>query len=65
MAKVNIEAYVEEQEFKGKDGKDVKFLQLSIPVTDNSVKHIKVEQFVLQLAKERAENKRSSSIFGK
>lgn len=64
MSKVNIEAYVEEKEFTNEKGEHVKFLSLCIPVTDNSVKQIKVEQFVLQLAKERAENK-VKSPFGK
>lgn len=64
MSKVSIEAYVEEQEFVNDKGEKVKYLSLNIPVTDNSAKHIKVEQFVLQLAKERAENK-GKNIFGK
>lgn len=64
MAKVSIEAYIEEKEFKNDKGENVKFLSLSIPVTDNSTKTIKVEQFVLQLAKERAENKMKNP-FGK
>lgn len=64
MSKVSIEAYVEEREFKNEKGENVKFLSLLIPVTDNSVKTIKVEQFVLQLAKERAENK-NKNPFGK
>lgn len=60
MAKVQIEAYVEEKEFTNDKGESVKFLSLSIPVTDKSTKTIKVEQFVLELAKERAENKSSN-----
>lgn len=55
MGKVKIEAYIEESSFKNDKGEDVKFLSLEIPVTDSSTKRIKVEQFVLQLAKERAE----------
>lgn len=64
MSKILIDAYVEEKEFKDKDGKDVKFLSLTIPVTDSAEKSIKVEQFVLQLARDRALNK-SKSPFGK
>ena len=55
MAKVKIEAYIEENEFKNDKGEDVKFLSLVIPVTDTAEKRIKAEQFVLQLAKDRAE----------
>lgn len=64
MSKVKIEAYIEENEFKNDKGENVKFLSLLLPVTDNSEKRIKVEQFVLQLAKERAE-KKSLNPFGK
>ncbi len=60
MAKVKIEAYVEESEFKNEKGEDIKYLSLEIPVTDNSSKRLKCEQFVLQLAKERAEKKASN-----
>lgn len=60
MAKVSIEAYVEEKEFTNDKGENVKFLSLQIPVTDKSTKTIKCEQFVLELAKERAENKAKS-----
>lgn len=56
MPKTKIEAYVEESEFVDKDGKNVKFLRLAIPVTDTTEKYIKVEQFVLQLAMDRANN---------
>ena len=63
MSRVKIEAYIEENEFKNDKGENIKFLSLIIPVTDNSEKKIKVEQFVLQLAKERAE--RSKNPFGK
>ena len=55
MAKVKIEAYIEENEFKNDKGESVKYLSLVIPVTDSAEKHIKAEQFVLQLAKDRAE----------
>lgn len=64
MSKVNIEAYIEESEFTNDKGEKIKFLALCIPVTDTAVKKIKAEQFVLQLAKERAENK-SKSPFSK
>lgn len=64
MSKVKIEAYIEEEEFKNDKGENVKFLSLQLPVTDNSVKRIKVEQFILQLAKERAENQ-VASPFGR
>lgn len=64
MSKIKIEAYVEEKEFTDKDGKDVKFLSLVIPVTDSAEKSIKAEQFVLQLARDRALNQ-SKSPFGK
>lgn len=56
MAKTRIEAYVEESSFVDKEGQNVKFLRLVIPVTDTTEKHIKVEQFVLQLALDRANN---------
>ena len=36
MAKVKIEAYVEESEFKNEKGEIVKFLSLEIPVTDSA-----------------------------
>lgn len=64
MSKIKIEAYVEEKEFTDKDGKVVKFLSLVIPVTDSAEKSIKAEQFVLQLARDRALNQ-SKSLFGK
>lgn len=56
MSKTKIDAYVEESEFVDKDGEKVKFLRLAIPVTDTTEKYVKVEQFVLQLARERANN---------
>lgn len=62
MAKVKIEAYIEENEFKNDKGEEVKFLSLVIPVTDTAEKRIKAEQFVLQLAKDRAE--KSVNPFG-
>ena len=55
MAKIKIEAYIEEKVFTNKNGESVNYLSLIIPVTDTSNKSVKVEQFVLQLAKERAE----------
>lgn len=55
MGKTKIEAYVEESTFRNDKGEDVKYLSLIIPCTDSSEKRIKVEQFVLQLALERAE----------
>lgn len=64
MAKVKIEAYVEESEFKNEKGENVKFLSLEIPVTDSASKRVKCEQFVLQLAKDRAE-KKLSNLFSK
>ena len=60
MARVPIEAYVEESEFTNDKGDKIKYLSLEIPVTDSSVKRLKCEQFVLQLAKERAEKKESN-----
>lgn len=56
MDRVKVEAYVEESSFIDKDGKNVKFLRLVLPVTDTAEKHIKAEQFVLQLAVDRALN---------
>lgn len=64
MSKILIEAYIEEKNFINDKGDNVNFLSLSIPVTDNATKTIKVDQFVLQLAKERAE-KKQKNVFGK
>ena len=64
MSRIQIEAYVEENEFKKDNGEVVKYLSLAIPVTEDTEKRIKVEQFVLSLAKERAE-KKSKNPFGK
>ncbi len=64
MKKTSIEAYIEEKEFTNKDGENVKFLSLEIPVTDTATKSIKAEQFILQLAKERDDNK-SKNPFSK
>ena len=55
MARVKIEAYIEEDTFKNDKGEDIKYLSLIIPVTDSAEKRLKAEQFVLQLAKDRAE----------
>ena len=60
MAKVKIEAYVEEKEFVNNQGENVKFLSLVIPVTDTASKSVKCEQFVLQLARDRANQKASN-----
>lgn len=57
MAKVLIDAYVEEKEFKNDSGEVVKFLSLTVPVTDEDEKAIKVDQFLLKLARNRALNK--------
>lgn len=54
--RTKIEAYVEEKSFKNKEGEDIKFLSLVLPVTDHAEKNIKAEQFVLQLAVDRANN---------
>ena len=62
MAKIKIEAYVEEDTFKNDKGEEVKYLSLIIPVTDSAEKRVKVEQFVLQLALDRANN---TSVFKK
>ncbi len=59
MSKVKVEAYIEEKEFEKGDDK-VKYLSLVLPVTDETEKNIKVDQFILKLAKERAEKKNSS-----
>lgn len=55
MNKVKITCYIEENEFKNEKGENVKYLSLVIPVTDSAEKRIKVEQFVLELAREYAE----------
>lgn len=57
MEKTKIEAYVEENSFKNDKGEDVKYLSLVLPVTDTAEKRIKAEQFVLQLALDRAKDK--------
>lgn len=62
--KVKVEAYVEESEFKNDKGENIKFLSLILPVTDEAEKRIKVDQFVLALAKERA-TKKSANPFAK
>ena len=56
MSRIKVEAYVEEKEFIDKQGKNVKFLALVLPVTDSAEKTIKAEQFVLQLSLDRALN---------
>ena len=55
MARVKIEAYIEESTFKNDKGEDINYLSLIIPVTDTAEKRLKAEQFVLELAKDRAE----------
>lgn len=55
MARIKIEAYIEESTFKNDKGEDIKYLSLVIPVTDTAEKRLKAEQFVLELAKDRAE----------
>ena len=64
MSKIKVEAYIEESEFKNDKGENIKFLSLLLPVTDDTEKRIKADQFVLSLAKERA-TKKNISPFSK